>query len=299
MDIETKGGLTLVMFKYGHEYDGSCLDEQQDKDLFHPDGITIAYVLSNFCNEYHPSYFNLSKQYIETNKQRFKEHNNNRGRKKKNKPKKNRKKNNGTNDEFGSCITFGVISGSRVHGVKMFRKDSGNISKLTYADIESPTYIPELLGKLFNYINSIKPVGIKFISFNLSLANITGGFPLPPGKIINLYMLREKLNLGLYAREYWGCHSVIYMFNGKVNHLTTILREHSNIDRTTNLKLTSEGKIHVYGSDDNVKSARFMRLLCDIINTHKNDDYFIIDGIRAIDKPKDRPDFTKPLNLDD
>jgi len=149
MDIETKGGLTLVMFKYSHESEGVCLDEQQDKDLFHPDGITIAYVLSNFCNEYHPNYYNLSKKYIESNKQKFKEHNNNRGRKKKNKPKKNRKKNNGTNEEFGSCITFGVISGNRVHGIKMFRKCSGNISKLTYVDIESPTYIKDLLNKLF------------------------------------------------------------------------------------------------------------------------------------------------------
>ena len=294
-----KGGLTLVMFKYAHDGNEGCLHEGLDKNIFHPDGVNIAYVLSNFCNEYHPSYENLSKAYIENNKQLFKEHNNNRGRKKKNKPKKNRKKDNGTNEEFGSCITFGVISGNRVHGVKVFRKNSGNISKLTYADIQSPTYIMDLLSKLFNYMNSVRPTNIRFISFDVALANITGEYPLSEGKIINLYKLREKLDLGLYTRDYWNCYSMIPNFNGKVNHLTIILREHQDVDRTTNIKLTSEGKIHVYGNKDYIQSSKYMNLLCNILEHHKDDPDLIITGYRAIEKPKERPDFTKPLNLDD
>ena len=185
--MEINGGLTLVMFKYSYTGDDVCLDERKDSELFEPDGINIAYVLSNFCTKYHPNYYNLSKEFIENNKQKFKEHNNNRGRKRKEKKKKNKKKDNGTNNEFGSCITFGVILGQRVHGVKMFRKNSGNISKLTYADIISETYITDLLDILFNYINSIKPVDIQFLSFNVALMNITSHYPLAKKKIINLY----------------------------------------------------------------------------------------------------------------
>lgn len=295
-DIKIAGGLTLVMFKY--EYDkndtGVCLDEKEDQNLFHPDGVTIAYVLSNFCNEYHPDYYNLSKEFIEDNKQKFKEHNNNRGRKKKENKKKNKKKDNGTNTEFGSCITFGVIMDGRIHGIKMFRVNSGNISKLTHEDIISPDYIPRLVNKLFDFINTYKPLNIRYVSFYVALANITSSYPLN-GKIINLYMLREKLNLGMYTPAFWGCYNAVPDFNGKKNHLKITLREYKDVDRTSNIKLTPEGKIHIYGSKDYARCEVYMRLLFTIINNHKDDDYVIIKGVRAAVKPKNRPDFTKTL----
>jgi len=298
MAIEIRGGLILAMFKYtydGEANDEVCLDENLDKDLFEPDGITIAYVLSNFCKKYHPNYKNLSKEYIEENKKRRKAYNNNRGRKPKDKTKKNKKKNNGSNEEFGSCITFGVISGNRVHGIKMFRKRSGNISKLNHLDVRSKTYIPELLGKLFDYINSIKPIGIRYLSFNVELENITSSYDLPEGKVINLYKFREKLNLGLYNNDYWDCFNVIYNFNGKVNHLKIILLEFDYSTRTTDIKLTPEGKVHVYGSKDSDKSEVYLRKLFGIIDKHKDDYCIIIDGVRAAPKPKDRPDYTQEL----
>jgi hypothetical protein len=302
---EITGGLILVMFKYtcsnmepgpgrspGSE-EGSCLDEAQDKDLFEPDGVRIAYVLSNFCNKYHPDYVNLSKEAIETNKQKFKEFNSNRGRKKKEKKKKNKKKNNGTNDEFGSCITFGVIYSNRIHGVKMFRKESGNISKLTYYDIdESNPYVPNMLGVLFDFINEFKQVNITYESHYIALANITGKYKLPEDSIINLYLLRDKTNLGRYTPEYWGCRNIIYDFNGKVNHFKFIISENFD-NRTIGIKLSPEGKIHVYGSSNNVTAGKYMATLIKLLDEHR--DTIIIRGIRASTKPKPRPDFTKEL----
>lgn len=290
---EIAGGLILGMFKYTCSEPETCLDENQDKELFNPDGIQIAYVLSNFCNKYHPDYVHLSKESIELNKQRFKEYNNNRGRKKKEKKKKNKKKNNGTNDEFGSCITFGVIYNGRIHGVKMFRKKSGNISKLTYHDINNKGYVEDMLGVLFDYINERKPVNIKYESHYVALANITGRYNLPPDHIINLYLLREKMNLGKYTPEYWDCRNIIYDFNGKVNHFKFVISENFD-DKTIGIKLSPEGKIHVYGSSDNTIASKYMQKLIELLDEHK--DEIVIHGIRASAKPKPRPDFTQKLD---
>lgn len=289
------GGLILVMFKYTSQtIENRCLDEERDKDTFHPDGISIAYVLSNFCNEYHPDYVNLSKEAIELNKQKFKEFNNNRGRKRKDKKKKNKKKNNGSNDEFGSCISFGVIFNDRVHGVKMFRTESGNISKLTCDDVSSETYIKNMLGVLFSYINMRKPVCIRYLSHYVALENITSEYSIPNNHFINLEILRSKLNLGQYTPDYWECENVLYNFNGKVNHLKAIISEDLTSDRTTNIKLAPDGKIHVYGSKDRLLAEKYVRLLFQIINTYA--DELIKPGVRASKKPGKRPDFTKKLD---
>ena len=298
MSIEVCGGLILAMFKYsyiGSEQDEVCIDDKLDKDLFQPDGETVAYISSNYCKIYHPNYINLSKSFIEENKRRTKEHNNNRGRKKKDKVKKNKKKDNGSNDQFGSCVTFGVISDNRVHGVKIFRKNSGNISKLTHADIISETYIPQLLGRLFAYINRYKPVGIDYIGFSIELENITSKYPLPPDKVINLYAFRPKLNLGMYNSKFWDCYYIIYDFNGKYNHLKIKLMETPFSDRTTDIKLTPEGKIHVYGSKDSAQAEKFLKLLFKIIDRHKDDPHILVNGIRAAPKPKPAIDYTQVL----
>lgn len=294
--MEIYGGLTLVMFKYTHTGTGVCIDESLDKDLFHPDGKDIAYVLSNFCCLYHPDYVNLSKEYIAKNKKLHKEKNNNRGRKPKDRKRKNVKKNNGTDNEFASCITFGVIVGPKVHGIKIFRKDSGNISKLTHDEIRSPTYISDLVGRLFRYINERKAVNAQYVSFSVALANVVGQFILPEHHIINLYEFRKKLDLGLYNSDYWGCENVMFNFNGKVNHLKIIITEDLQSKRTTSLKLTPEGKIHTYGNNQDTKAKAYMKLLSNILNNHKNDPYLIIRGYRANSKPKPRPDYKIPLD---
>lgn len=307
MDAEMAGGLILGMFDYTYHADEDevCLDENKDKDLFHPDGVVVAYVLSNFCNEYHPNYANLSKKAIDLNKQKFKEYNNNRGRKKKEKKKKNKKKNNGSNNEFGSCITFGLIVDERVHGIKMFRKNSGNISKLTHRDIQ-PTnpYIPNILSILFEYINTCKPVNIRYKSHYIALENITtkynmpvlkiNGYPINSDVIINLYKFRTLLDLGCYNPEFWGCRNVIYIFNGKVNHLKIMISEDDG-DRITSLKLAPDGKIHAYGGSKGESAWVYVCILFKIIKNHESE--ICIRGIRASVKPKPRPDFTQELDM--
>jgi hypothetical protein len=296
MELKIYGGLTLVMFKYSHEGSEICINEKLDQDLFEPDGVDIAYVLSNFCCKYHPKYHNLSKEYIDANKKLHKEKNNNRGRKPKDKKRKNNKKNNGSDKEFTSCITFGVIVGEKVHGIKIFRKNSGNISKLTHDEIKSDTYIKNLVDKLFNYINARKAVNAKFLSFSVALANVVGQFILPENHVINLYEFRKKLSLGLYNADYWGCENVIFDFNGKVNHLKIIICNDLNSKRTTSIKLTPEGKIHAYGNNEEQKARVYVNLLADVVNNHFKDPYLVIRGYRATTKPKPRPNYSLPLD---
>ena len=102
--------------------------------------------------------------------------------------------------------------------------------------------------------------------------------------------------MGQYNCDYWGCYNMIYNFNGKVNHLKIILMDDKDSNRTTNIKLTPEGKIHVYGAKDINKSTEYMNLMVKILDNHKNDPGVIINGVRAAPKPKNRPDFTQVLD---
>lgn len=282
------GGLTLVMFQYGHMVQNPCLNEKDDKDLFEPDGKIIAFVLSNYCCKYHPDYVHLSKEYIEENKRKFKEYNNNRGRKKKERIKKNKRVDGGSNTQFGSCIVFGVIHGEKVHGIKVFRTTSGNISKLSHDEANSPEYIKSLLEKLFAFINERKPIGIVYISHNVTLTNMTAKYNLPDGHIIQLYELRRLLDYNPYNSNYWGEHNVMFNYNGKVNHL--VVSVYIGDSRIISIEICPEGNIHVYGGNDIVRTREFMTLAIGMLDALR--DQIVIRGYRASSKAKPRPDFS-------
>lgn len=285
------GGLTLAMFQYSHDTPGNCLNEKEDKDLFHPDGKLIAFISSNYCNEYHPDYYHLSKEYIEANKQKFKEYNNNRGRKKIQRVKKNKRVDGGTNTQFGSCIVFGLIVGDKVHGIKVFRKLSGNISKLTHDEAQSPTYIPEILGRLFAYINAQKPgINMRYVSHSITLTNMTAKYTLPEGCIIQLYELRRLLDYSPYNLKYWDCDSIIFNYNGKVNHLVISIFKQIAPDRITSIEICPEGNIHIYGGNDIAEIKNMIDLTIRLLDENKEN--IIIHGFRASPKAKPRPDFS-------
>ena len=291
-DLKNIGGLTLVMFKFeSNEY----IDEEKDKNLFIPDGVNIAYVISNFCNLYHEDYINLSKEYIKNSKEIYKKYNLNRGRKEKEKIKKNIKKNNGSNKEFSSCITFGVIYNNKVYGVKIFHMNSGNISKLTYEEIYTPNYIKNLLNILFSYISLYKNITLKYISHELQLANTASVYPLEKNKIINLYKLRKILYLSSYSPEYWDCDNCEYNFNGhvtnfKINLYMKTENEKKGKEKIINIKLLPEGKIYAYGGFSLEQNLDKINRLHKILDMHANK--IIITGYRSSKIPKKRPDYS-------
>jgi hypothetical protein len=259
---DKKRGLLQVTFKYSYNTAvyNKCIYELTDNEKFIPDGQTVAYVKSNFCYKYHPDYEHLSIEAVEREKAKNKK--SNRGRRLKPKEKKKSKKNNGTNDQFGSAIAFGVISGERIHGIKIFRVNSGNISKTTHDD--SDEYVKGVINSLLAYINNIKPdLNMVLLSTDCRLKNLICKFPLEPEDnptsivrnvvmaklqypltdheklvqyyfplgsktVINLYHLRrlfELANYNKYNRDFWGNIVVRFCFNGKNTGLTIIIRD--------------------------------------------------------------------------
>lgn len=293
--MEDSRGLILVLFDYSYvpiDNSGICIHEEIDKDRFTPDGQIIAYVKSNFCYLYHETYKYLTKESIAARKEQAKT--SNRGRKPLNRPKKNRKQNGGTNTQFGSSISFGVISDiGKVHGVKIFRKASGNISKITYPNAQDKEYIPAVLNKLFAYLNANKPgIDMKLLAVKIELANISVVFAMPPKNVINLTNLRMLFYLGTYTKEYWECDVVVYNYNGKNTHLVIILTILAETDRAVYLKLTADGNLYIYGSKTIEKANFYKEKIFRIL--HYNQDQLVARGYRASPKPKPRPDFAAP-----
>lgn len=308
MEETQSRGLLLISFAYSFipneaeleiarlkNKDPDCIHEERDKDIFHPDpdGNVIGYVVSNFTSQYHPKWEHLSKQH----QKRVKEENrkSGTGTKRGRKPKIITKKinpKNGTGDHFASSITFGIVSPddpSRIHGLKIFRKRSGNIAKLTHSD--SDEYIARIINILFRYIELVKPgIVMTYIDYRKELSNNSTKYPyIRNDQVINLDKLYKILQSGEYNSYYWECNKMRPFYNGSSTNLliTLVVNDVKKKNKKgetkpifCSCKLDPKGNAYVYGSNSDEITRRCTTKLFAILET--NSDHLIQDDLMML-----------------
>ena len=288
-------GLILTTFYYDYSYQNQvepkppCIHEVNDKEVFIPDGINVAYILSNEESIYPPEYKHYDKVYIQEEKLKKKQNGTKRGRKPKPPSEKKSKK-----THFMSAITFGVISPTdptRVHGVKMFRINCGNIANLKYDD--SDEYVEQLVNKLFRFIEARKPgLTIKYNYYKKELANTIEIYAKLVGQdklVINMHELRRIID-EQYGKYYWGCLNFIVTLNDQTA-LTIKFAEVISISpkgktKTTKYtcKITPKGKLYVYGGNSGEVANKYVNNFWKILEKHE--DLLIAEGYPASKKNK-------------
>lgn len=308
--MENKRGLILISFDYEfkpsaeaeklaimHNKKPDCINEETDFNLFEPDpdGNIVGFIESTYCSKYHPRWIHESKEYKKQQKIEKKK-GNKRGRKPKPIIESKRKKNKGeTNVQFSSCITFGVVSPTdlnRIHGIKLFRKTSGNIADLKYADDNE--YIIALINKLLAYIEQYKPGSqLKYLSHKLELSNLSYKYILKDGMVINLFKLRELMTLAKYNNEYWECDKILVNFNGMSTHCKFIAKETDERFKKKNkkkgykcchFKINNRGNLYIYGSNDPDTNMKYRNKL--FLMIEQNTKLLISPGLQVKDDPE-------------
>lgn len=214
----------------------SAFHEERDKDKYVPDGNTIAYVRSNFCELYHDRYSYLkdikhNKKVIDVDK---------------------RKHHGGTGDEFASSITMGVIHGDKVYEIRIFRRNTIGISGLL---TPNKSVIVEIVNSVLNYVNSIDPeLNVKIVGEPvITLCNANYNISLPPAKTadseaqFNIYLLNELINKKYTSKDYWNGGVYTSMYNGITSYFYARIL-HSN--NTHLIKFYGNGKLNIYGGSD-------------------------------------------------
>jgi len=256
------------------------LHEENDKDKFVPDGVTIAYVKSNFCELYHKDYMYLDKKYMEQYA-----HKSNKGRKKLEKQSKRHKQNCGTGNEFGSSIAFGLIHEDRIYEMRVFRKTTIGVSGLKSDNIE---FIKLLINKLIDYLNLTDPqLMIKMKNEpNITLCNLKYHFMLPNLQVeykvsaFNLYKLMHLMSSKYGDNRYWYPYEidtdiigadvpirVLFPYNG----MSTFYFMNIKCENTCYyFKFYSNGKLNIYGGNNSKVCEILMRKFITILETHKD-----------------------------
>jgi hypothetical protein len=267
-----------VTFSYSYKYDDgeerSCIHELHDKDVFHPDAENVGFVVSNYAHTYLPKWSHLDKIVIEQEKLKRKQLGTKRGRK----PKPVVEKKSG-HKHFMSAITFGVVSPTnpdRIHGIKMFRKNCGNIANLTYSD--SKEYVAELVNKLFRFIENSKPgLHIEYLGHKKELSNTITTYEHMDGRVINLFKLRNIVNTCGYDVYYWGCISKIEIIFDQTNY-TIKFSEAVSMSAKGKLKsvtytcrITPIGDLYVYGGNSDSVANRYIENFWRILEKHENE----------------------------
>lgn len=277
-------GLILTTISFTFEYliprenTADCIHEQQDKDIFDVSEDGIGYVISNFTSIYHPKWAHLDKEVIQQKKLEAKKTGTKRGRK----PKAPVVKKSG-NKHFMSSITFGVVSPAdpeRIHGIKMFRKNHGNIANLKYEDSEE--YITAVVDKLFRYIEFHKPgLKITYTGSKRELSNNSVKYENMNGRVLNTFKLSEILMRSEYRNSYWGCldNPTIMISNQTELTLTCHHAFYQNIvkGKPKNIiykcKINYKGELYVFGGDDREIIEKYIRLFWALIE--KNEDVLL------------------------
>ena len=239
--------LTLYTIKFGLD---NVINERDDAGCFAPDGISIAYIQSNYEEQYHPDYEHL-RPVIQVKTS-------NRGRKKKPIKPKTKKKEGGSNSKFCSEITFGVIHPKNpviVHGMKIFRRVSGNIYTISGEDYFLAAMITRTA---FEFINAAKPdTNIRLTEIDIRLRNMNFKYPLPiyegddawyRAYVINVSRLKSAMSatdfvkIPIMGKLYTG----LIIYNTKTFIRLVVKHEDSNYS----FNISPSGKIYAYGGRD-------------------------------------------------
>jgi hypothetical protein len=243
--------ICLLNYEHNAAYE-VAINEAADVDKYYPDGYRVAYIKSNFIERYHADFEHLSS----ANKKIAKElaRKTKKGRKPKVPCPKNIRLNNGTNNEFSSSITFGLIDPNDtniVYNVKVFRKKSANISGLKTVNME---YIRHVVTILMDYINEVDPnLEIRLVGgIQLLLCNSNFHFTLPESDdprqpfAFNLYRL-ARVHKKYYGNEFWGCSKIVIDTNQYPYYKFYIQYG----DKEPVVKFYPNGKLIVCGGKDN------------------------------------------------
>ena len=274
MDLKIKI-LSNIQFSYVHNsnFIKKAIDDKTDINILEPDGINIAYILSNFGSKYHSNYEHLSLENIEKEKERNKI--SNKGRKKKEKIKKINKRNNGADNKFPSCIEFGIIcpnNNKKVHRSKIFSSNSGSIPGFSQNNNE---YILELINILITFININLPGrNLKFISYKSILCNIYTKFKLPKSinKEIeyrfNFYNLKKYIDNDNYNNKLLAVNNynkVEYQHGESCHLIINIYKIRKTINKII-IKVYSNGKVNLNGGNNEVINKKYIVTLAEIFN---------------------------------
>lgn len=236
--------LTLYTIKF--ELD-STINEKDDVGCFVPDGISIAYVQSNYEEKYHANYEYLRPVVVVKTS--------NRGRKKKPVKPKTKKKEGGNNNKFHSEITFGIIHPNNpeiVHGMKIFRITSGNIYTISGEDYPLSALI---VRTAFAFINNAKPnTNMYLTEIDIRLRNMNFKYPLPVYEehdawyrcyVLNVSRLKSAMSntdfvkIKIEGKMYTG----LIVYNTKTFVRLIVKYEH----RSYSFNISPSGKIYAYG----------------------------------------------------
>jgi hypothetical protein len=236
--------LTLYTVKFNLD---NLIHECEDAGRFVPDGINIAYIKSNYEVKYHANYeYLIPTEPIKTS---------NRGRKKKPVKPRTKKKEGGNNDKFHSEITFGIIHHSDpsiVHGMKIFRRTSGNIYTISGEDYFLAASITRTA---FAFINKTKPsTNISLLDIDIRLHNMNFKYPLPiyEGKdawyrhyVINVSRLRQAMSTSDFVKlDVLGKISIGLIIYNTKTFVRLIVKHGTN---AYNFNILPSGKIYSYG----------------------------------------------------
>lgn len=231
---------------------GPAFHEEKDKDKYVPDGKTIAYVRSNFCEMYHKDYMYLKNEAKDSFQSIIRDELS----KKKKKSK-----------EFASSITFGVIYEDNIYEARVFRKENIGISGLSSPD---KNIIINIINRLLDYINNIDPeLDIKLVGEpRINLCNSKFIIPLPPSKNektcsrFNLYLLNELIREKYNTTEYWLGGNYSSLYNGSTPYFSAKIIYNSGIHL---IKFFNNGKGNIFGGSDEKIVAQTQELFVGIV----------------------------------
>lgn len=290
--IKKKKALTLYSFKFVSDI---SLNEKTYKDTLIPDGIHVAFILSNFQQTFHPRYKKLNKEYIKENAKPK----NSRGRNAKDKKEKIKKKDNGTNEEFSSNITLGILQFKNnpikqydglepydIYSMKVFRKRSGNIPSIPINDM---SIVNSTMDSSIRYLTkSVPNINIKITELMLKLRNGEFYYDLIRGNnyrnpVINIHRLRKVLAphsntfpMILMGNKY-NCSVYFNNTNPRLSGYVLISKKPKYIFRFT---IDPKGRIYIFGGKDDEILMNIAKELFKKLDENRN--YVIQNGLKTI-----------------
>lgn len=234
----------------------SAFHEEFDKDKFAPDGKSVVFIRSNFCEMYHKDFTYLAD--------------------KKTKNKKTKKTQlKGTGKEFASSITFGVMHEGELYDLRIFRKNTIGISGLRSFDKQ---LIIDIVNRLLDYINNIDPELQIEINGDpvITLCNAKSYIDLPSTistttcVMVNLYRLDKIINENYKSEEYWKGGKYSSLYDGTTAYYHSRIKYGDSIHM---IKFYGNGKLNVYGGSSEEVTSELIRLFSEIINSNR--DYLI------------------------
>lgn len=235
-----------------------AFNEQNDKDKFLPDGVTIAYVKSNYCEYYHQKYIYLKNIKADTKKK-----------------------------QFTSSITFGVINDDNIYEVRIFRVNTIGISGLTSTNKDLITYIA---NKVVKYINDIDPTLMIKLEGEpkITLCNVKYQYTMPEpvsalyDSRFNMHSLREVMD-EYNDSTHWHDGEFISLYIGDTTYYSFKVRLNNDIHL---IKLYNDGKINICGGSKEESINKILNSFLSILNEYEhkiiNRDSIPVDPITKI-----------------